>query len=123
MHAVMHMHDTHRHATVLWPFFRDQTGKPVPEEIFWTFIVQGKITEADTLTIQVGTTPSGLIIIPPHFMPDALPAVTLPLYCGLEQAPCMLACISSGMVAYVWSSGRTSVFSQRAFTVLRLACS
>ena len=27
---------THRHTTVLWPFFRDYPGEPVPEEIFWT---------------------------------------------------------------------------------------
>jgi len=74
----------------------------VPEEIFWTFMVQGKITQEDTLTIWLGTTPSGLISDPPpsspHFMPDALPAATLPLYSGLGQAPSMPACIPSGVV-------------------------
>jgi len=54
----------------------------VLEEI-WTFMVQGKITEADTPTIRVGVTPSGLTSDPPPsspiFMPDALPAATLPL--------------------------------------------
>ena len=51
---------------------------------FWTFMVQGKIIEADTPTIQLGATPSGLISGPPlsspiSYRPDALPAITLPL--------------------------------------------
>jgi len=29
--------------TVLRPFFQEHPGEPVPEENFWTFIVQGKI--------------------------------------------------------------------------------
>jgi len=66
-------------------------------------MVQGKITEADTLTIHLGATPSGLISDPPPsspiFMPDALPAAALPLYPDLGQAPNMLACIPSGMVS------------------------
>jgi len=71
----------------------------VPEENLLDFMVQGKITEADTLTICLGATPSGLISDPspssPIFMPDAIPAATLPLYPGLGQAPNMLACIAS----------------------------
>jgi len=31
------------HTTVLWPFSRDHLGEPVPQENFWTFMVQGKI--------------------------------------------------------------------------------
>jgi len=31
-------------------------------------------------------------------MPDALPAATLPIYPGLEQAPSMLDCIPGGLV-------------------------
>jgi len=67
-------------------------------------MVQGKISdsEADTLTVQLGATPSGLISDPPppspHFMPDALPAATLPIYPVLGQAPNMLACIPNGLV-------------------------
>ena len=86
------------HTTILWLFFRDYPGKPVPEEIFWTFMVQRKITETDTLTIRLGTTPSGLNSDPssssPMFWPDALPVAALPLYPGLRQAPNMLACIA-----------------------------
>ena len=97
-----HTH-TQTHTAILWPFFQDHPGEPVPEEIFfWTFMVQGKITEADTLTIRLDTTLSGLINGPspssPIFMPVALPAATLPLYPGLGQAPNMLASILSGMV-------------------------
>jgi len=64
------------------------------------FTLQGKITEAETPTIRLGATPSGLISDPPPsshiFMPDALPAATLPIYPGLGQAQNMLACIASG---------------------------
>jgi len=49
--------------TVLWPFFRDHPGVPVPEEKFWTSWHKGRLTEADTPII-------------PHifYRPDALPA-------------------------------------------------
>jgi len=46
--------------TVFRPFFRDHPGEPVPEENFWTLWCEGRLTEADTLTIQLGATPSGL---------------------------------------------------------------
>jgi len=49
---------THQFYTL---FFRDYPGQLVPEKSFWTFMVQGKITKADTLTIRLGATPSGLI--------------------------------------------------------------
>ena len=64
--------------------------------------MQGKITEADTPTIRLGATPSGLISDPPPsspiFTPDALPAATLSVYRGLGQASSILACIPSGFV-------------------------
>jgi len=53
------------------------------------FMVQGEISEADTPTIQHGTTPSGLISNPPPspiFTPDVLPAATFPIHPGLGQA-------------------------------------
>ena len=40
--------------------FRDHPGEPVPEENFWTLWCKRRLTEADTLTIQLGATPSGL---------------------------------------------------------------
>jgi len=65
--------------TVLRPFFRDHPDEPVPEENFWTLWCKGRLTEADTETIQLGATPSGLtsahVYHPPVFYrPDALPA-------------------------------------------------
>jgi len=67
------------HTTTIRPFFRDHPDEPVPEENFWTLWCKGTLTEADTLTIGLGTTPSGLTSAhlhhPPIFYrPDALPA-------------------------------------------------
>jgi len=65
--------------TVLRPFFRDHPGEPVPKENFWTLWCKGRLTEADTLTIRLGATPSGLTSAYLHdplifYTPDALPA-------------------------------------------------
>jgi len=75
--------------------FRDIPGRPVPEEtlcllpgcaafrlgfpppVFWIFMEQGKIMEAEVPTVQVGATPTGLTAPPPpkvFYRPDALPA-------------------------------------------------
>jgi len=89
---VLHGIHCYTHTAILRPFYRDYPGEPVPEEIFfWTFMVQGKITEADTPTIRMGATPSGLIndlppAPPPICTPDALAAASLPIYTGLGQA-------------------------------------
>jgi len=66
------------HTTVLRPFFRDHPGEPMPEENFWTLQCKGRLTEADTLTIWLGTTPSGLTSAhlhhPPYFLPAGCPS-------------------------------------------------
>ena len=60
--------------------FRDHPGKPVPEENVWTLSCKGRLTEADTPTIRLAATPSGLVtsahLHHPHifYRPDALPA-------------------------------------------------
>jgi len=64
---------------VLRPFCWDHPGEPVPEENFWTLWCKRRLTEADTPTIRMGATPSGLTSArlrhPPYFYrPDALPA-------------------------------------------------
>ena len=66
--------------TVSRPFFWDHPGEPVPEENFWTLWCKGRLTEADTQTIQLGATPSRLTSAhlhhPPFFtgrMPFLLP--------------------------------------------------
>jgi len=62
--------------TVLWAFFQDHPGQPVPEN-FWTLWCKGRLTEVDILTIRLGATPSGLtsahLTIPPYFFTDRMP--------------------------------------------------
>ena len=50
----------HHTTTVLRPFLRDHPGEPVLEENFWTLWCKGRLTEADTQTIWLGATASGL---------------------------------------------------------------
>jgi len=63
--------------TVLRPFFRDHPGEAVPEENFWTLWGKGRLTEADTLTIRLAATPSGLTSAhlhhPPIFFTGRMP--------------------------------------------------
>ena len=66
----------HNHFTAL---FRDHPGEPVPEENFWTLWWNGRLTEADTPTIRLDTTPSRLTSAHLHHPPffyrsDVLPA-------------------------------------------------
>jgi len=68
----------HYTMTVLWPFFWDYPGEPVPEENFWTLWCKGRFTEAHTPTVRLGITPSGLFSAhlyqsPIFYTPDALP--------------------------------------------------
>jgi len=60
----------HHTTTVLQPFFRDHPGELVPEENFWTLWCKGRLTEADTPTTQLGTTPSGLTSAHLHHPPQ-----------------------------------------------------
>jgi len=55
--------------TVLWPLFRDHPGEPVPEKNFWTLWCKGRLTEVDTLTIQLDATPSRLTSAHLHYPP------------------------------------------------------
>jgi len=61
-------HHNH-HTTVLWPFFWDHPGEPVPEENFWNLWCKGRLTEADTLIIRLGATPIGLTSVHLHQFP------------------------------------------------------
>jgi len=49
--------------------FRDHPGQPVPDENFWTLWCKGRLTEADTPTIRLGATPSGLTSAHLHHPP------------------------------------------------------
>jgi len=96
---------THTH-THTQPFYAPLSGLPgwagARRNLLLDFLVQGEISEADTPTVWLGATPSGLTSDPPPsspiFTPDALPALTVPIYPGLGQAPNMVACIPSGLV-------------------------
>jgi len=63
--------------TALQPLFRDHPGETVPEENFWTLWCKGKLTEADTPTIRLGATVSGLTSAhlhhPPHIFTGRMP--------------------------------------------------
>ena len=67
----------HHTTTVLWPFFWDHPGEPVPEENFWTLWCKGRLTEADTPTIRLGATLSRLTSAqlhhPPHIFTGRMP--------------------------------------------------
>jgi len=67
----------HHTTTILQPFFRDHPGEPVPEENFWALWGKERLTEADTLTIRLGATPSGLTSAhlhhPPIFFTGRMP--------------------------------------------------
>jgi len=54
-------------------FSWDHPGEPVPEENFWTLQCKGRLTEADTPTIWLDATPSGLSSAPFFYRLDALP--------------------------------------------------
>jgi len=71
----IHHHTT---TTVLRPFFRDHPGEPVSEENFWTLWCNGRLTEADTPTIRLGATPSGLTSATiPHIFTGQMPFLQL----------------------------------------------
>jgi len=43
MYILTNIKHTHIHTTVLWPFFWDYPGDPVPEEnFFWTLWCKGR---------------------------------------------------------------------------------
>ena len=67
-------YEQHTHRSVLRPFFRDHPGEPVPEENFWTLWCEGRLTQADTLIIQLGATPSRLSSAHLHHSPIFLQA-------------------------------------------------
>jgi len=71
--------NTHNRFMALFPGLSGWAG--AKRYLLLDFMVQGKITEADTPTIRFSTTPSRLISDPPPsppiFPPDAIPATTV----------------------------------------------
>ena len=64
----------HYHHNRFTALFQDHPGEPVPEENFWTLWCKGRLTEADTLTIRLGATPSGVNSAHLHHPPIFLQA-------------------------------------------------
>ena len=58
--------------TILRSFFWDHPEEPVPEQNFWTLWCKGRLTEADTPTIRLSATPSGLTSAYLHHPPSFL---------------------------------------------------
>jgi len=105
---------THNHFMALFPGPPRSAG--ARRNLLLGFMVQGKITEADTLTIRLGTTPSRLISnsppSSPHFYAGCPSCRNPPIYPGLGQAPNMLACIPSGLVHTQWRARSLPTFNQ-----------
>jgi len=72
--------------TILRPFFRDHPGEPVPEENIWTLRCKGRLTEADTLTIRLGTTPSELTSAYLHHAPSRVHKYATNIHCKLHAS-------------------------------------
>jgi len=68
INALLYLEILHT-TTISWPFFRNHPGVPVPEENLWTLWCKEKLTEADTPTIPLGATPSGLTSAQFHHPP------------------------------------------------------
>ena len=76
-HSTNHHHTTPPPQPFYGPFSGTTPGEPVPEENFWTWWCKGTLTEADTPTIRLGATPSGLagahLHHPPIFFTGRMP--------------------------------------------------
>ena len=71
----------------------DNPGEPVPEENFWTLWCKGRLTEADTLTIRLGATPSGLTSAHVHHLPHIFLWAGCPSCCNHKHfymLPCWI---------------------------------
>ena len=76
------------HTSILRPFFWDHLREPVPEEIFRTFMVQGKITDnrpCGWAPLHSGVSATHLHRLP-IFMPDSLPAHFILAWTGTKCA-------------------------------------
>jgi len=120
-------------------FLRDHPGKPVPEENFWTLWCKGRLTEADTQTIRLGATPSGLTSAhlhrPPYIFTGRMPFLppnqqrqsTEGKALKEELVPCMIV-VKCGLIKYVcdceWSrmvcSGICRTTTWRVIVVCRV---
>ena len=78
VHCVTALVDVrNHHHNCFTALFWDHPREPVPEENVWTLWCKGRLTEADTPTIRLFATPSGLssahLHHPPHFFTGRMP--------------------------------------------------
>jgi len=82
----------HHTATVLRPFFQDHPGEPVLEGNLWTLWCKHRLTEADALTIRLGTTPSTVTSAhlrhPPIFFKGWIPFLPPNQQCQSTEGNC-----------------------------------
>jgi len=97
----IHNYYNYNHFMALWTLSRTtrvSQYQKVHFAIFWILWCTMKITQADAPTIRMDCNPIQTdwcphLYHPHHFMPDALPDTTLPIYPGLGQAPDMLGLV------------------------------
>jgi len=106
--------------TILRPLSRDHPGEPVPEENFWTWRCKGRPTEADTKTIRLGATPSGLTSAHLHHPPLFLQARS-PSCCPTNSVKALNSTIAHYMpiialITHGWSNFTTARLASIAIT-------
>jgi len=84
--------NAHTYTTILRSFFWDHPGEPVAEENFWALCCKGRLTEADTRTIRLDATPSGLtsdhLHHPPHICKGPMPFLPPNRQCQSTEGKC-----------------------------------
>jgi len=93
-HYNRHVRTNHNCFTTLFP---GPLGEPVPEENFWTSWCKGRLTEADTQTMWLGATRSGLTSANLHHPPRNHVNDT----CVLTACKCMSVCMHACLRTYM----------------------
>jgi len=96
-------------------------GEPVPEENFWTLWCKGKLTEADTPTVRLGATPSGLTSAhlhhPPHFFTGRMPFLPPNQQCQSTEGNVLILVDLLLEIMSVHPSARRYLHPQKVFPI------
>jgi len=79
------------YTTVLRPFFQDHPVEPVPEDNFSTLWFKGRLTEADTLTMQMGATPPSPTLSSAHLHHPPFLQTGCPSWCPTNSVKALKA--------------------------------
>jgi len=104
-HYNRHVCTNHNCFTTLFP---GPLGEPVPEENFWTSWCKGRLTEADTQTIQLGATRSGLTSANLHHPTRNHVNDT----CVLTACKCMSVCMHACLRTYMNNANGSSCLKE-----------